>query len=73
MKDLGYGYIGMKFKRPNKDYIETVVDFHVTKNSRAETVNRKLVSTHEFAGQTVFNYEVPVSTVERYKLSTITK
>jgi len=62
-------YIGIKFKRPNKSYFETVVDFRVTYNSKNEFVSVVFVAAHDFYGGVVTNYETPKSIIDRYLIN----
>jgi hypothetical protein len=41
----------------------TVTDILTTYNSKGELVKTRYVSTHEFMGQTVTEYDVPASAV----------
>lgn len=61
-------YLGVKFKRPNKDYIETVINIYVTRNLNNSIVNVEYLTAHDFCGQRVTNL-VPASIIQRYKLS----
>ena len=45
----------------------TVVDVYKTYNSNGELVATKYVSTHEFLGQIVTDYDVPKTTILRGK------
>lgn len=44
---------------------ETVTDVHVTRNLAGKVVMVRYVTVHEFSGQTVVDYSVPVSTIDR--------
>ena len=43
----------------------TVIDILTTYNSNNEIVNIKYISAHDFLGQTVYDYDVPESTIAR--------
>jgi len=43
----------------------TVVDYHTTTNLAGEVVKERYVSTHEFCGQTVTDYDIVPVTIAR--------
>lgn len=45
--------------------IHTVVDIHTTMNSAGEVVRLRYVSTHEFCGQMVTDYDVSDTRIAR--------
>jgi len=43
----------------------TVVDIHKTYNNAGELVKTRYVATHVFMGQTVYDYDVVATTIQR--------
>lgn len=64
-------YKGVKFKRRNKEYVETVIGYIISKNEKGEVVKSCFVSTHKFAGQTVVNTDVARATVDMNKIEEV--
>lgn len=58
--------IGQQYKTRGKHPAScTVVDIHRTYNNAGELVKLRYVSTHEFMGQTLTDYEVVDATIAR--------
>lgn len=58
--------IGTKFIKDGKHlYIYTVIDKHVTTNSKGEIVKTVYVAETDFAGQIITDYEVSQNTIEQ--------
>lgn len=59
--------IGTVYKLPRNQHglVCTVVDIHTTTNAAGEVVRVSYVTTHEFCGQTVFDYNVCDTTIAR--------
>lgn len=58
--------IGQQYKTRGKHPVVcTIVDIHRTYNNAGELVKLRYVSTHEFMGQTLTDYEVVDATVAR--------
>jgi hypothetical protein len=56
--------IGTMYKSRGKSpRVCTVTDILTTYNSKGELVKTRYVSTHEFMGQTVTEYDVPASAI----------
>lgn len=50
----------------------TIVDIHTTTNAAGEIVRIRYVASHEFCGQTVFEYDVGDTTIARGLLTAVT-
>ena len=58
--------IGTKFIPRGKDKrICTIVDIHTTTNAKGEIVKQRYVATHEFLGQTITDYDIIDTTIDR--------
>lgn len=59
--------IGTTYKPHGKKHASlcTVVDIHTTTNLAGEIVRVSYVTSHEFCGQTVFDYDVCDTTIAR--------
>lgn len=55
--------IGYRYTNRQKR-ICTVVDFLTTKNREGVIVKERYVTTHNFMGQVVHDYDVPVSSID---------
>jgi len=49
--------------------VHTVVDIHTTTNAAGEVVKLRYVSTHEFCGQIVYDYDVNDTRIARGAIS----
>jgi len=62
--------IGTQYKtRDKRADLCTVTDILKTYNSKGELVKTYYVSTHDFCGQAVTNYEVPAVSIARGLIS----
>jgi hypothetical protein len=57
--------IGTKYTPKGKNYVCTVTDILKTYNSKIQLVRIRYVSSHEFMGQTVTEYDVCGVTIAR--------
>lgn len=59
--------IGTTYKTHNKKNASlcTVVDIHTTTNAAGEVVRVRYVTSHEFCGRTVLDYDVCDTTIAR--------
>ena len=57
--------VGTQFVRVGRKLVETVADYHVTRNLAGEIVKARYVCTHEFMGQTVTDSDVVETTIAR--------
>lgn len=56
--------VGTTYKtRGRSPRLCTVVDIHVTRNLAGDVVKTRYVSTHEFMGQTLTDYDVVETTI----------
>jgi hypothetical protein len=59
--------IGVKFKTPNRETIETVIDIHSVYNMAGELVRIEYVSQYQFLNQTMTRI-VAHATIVRYRI-----
>jgi hypothetical protein len=59
--------IGTVYKLPRNKHglVCTIVDIHTTTNAAGDIVRVRYVTSHEFCGQTVFDYDVCDTTIAR--------
>jgi len=59
--------IGTTYQLPRRQHglVCTIVDIHTTTNAAGEIVRIRYVASHEFCGQTVFDYDVCDTTIAR--------
>lgn len=57
--------IGTTYKPVGRDYTCTVTDHLTTTNSKGEIVDERYISTHQFLGQSVEDWDVVDATIAR--------
>ena len=59
--------IGQKFIRrtSKRQDIETIEDVYTTTNSKGKIISVVYVASHDFAGNKIFDYAVPMATIAR--------
>lgn len=66
--------VGTRFIRltPHKKskVVETICDFHVTRNLAGDLVKVRYVCTHAYMGQTLIDWDVTETTIARAELVT---
>ena len=70
MMAIKWHILGKKFIRATgkrKD-VETVIDILITTNLKGEIVKTRYVASHEFAGQTIIDNDIPLATIMRAEI-----
>ena len=58
--------IGQRFRAPGKHPRTcTVTDIYKTYNAAGELIKTMYAATHDFAGQTITNHDIPAATIIR--------
>lgn len=60
---VGTKYTRRVARNVTRDY--TVVDYHITRNMSGEVVKERYVTSHEFMGQALIDYDVTQTEIDR--------